>query len=53
LYRLAEATVLVVEDEAPLRSAVKKMLGRAGFTVLEAADGVDAVKLLRSKAAKN
>ena len=45
-----QATVLVVEDEAPLRVAVKKMLGNAGFTVLEAADGSEAVELLRSKA---
>jgi CheY-like chemotaxis protein len=51
-YRPSNATVLLVEDEAPLRVAVKKMLGRAGFTVLEAADGTEAVELLRSKAAK-
>jgi two-component system, cell cycle sensor histidine kinase and response regulator CckA len=47
-----ETTVLVVEDEAPLRSAVKRMLGKAGFTVLEAADGTEAVELLRSTASK-
>ena len=50
LHRSSEATVLVVEDEAPLRLAVKKMLGKAGFTVLEAADGSEAVELLRSNA---
>jgi PAS domain S-box-containing protein len=42
------ATVLLVEDEAPLRVAVHKMLERAGFTVLEAADGSAAVDLLRA-----
>jgi PAS domain S-box-containing protein len=52
LYRLPEATVFLVEDEAPLRQAVKKMLGRAGLTVLEAGDGSEAVKLLHSKAAR-
>jgi DNA-binding response OmpR family regulator len=41
--------VLLVEDEAPLREAVKKMLGKAGFTVVEAGDGLEAVKLLHSK----
>jgi CheY-like chemotaxis protein len=52
LYRVPEATILLVEDEAPLRLAVKKMLGSAGLTVLEAGDGSEAVKLLRSKAAR-
>jgi len=52
LYRSPEATVLLVEDEAPLRLAVKKMLGRAGFTVLEAADGAEAAELLHLKAAR-
>jgi PAS domain S-box-containing protein len=51
-YQSSNATVLLIEDEAPLRVAVKKMLGRAGFTVLEAADGAEAVELLHSKAAK-
>jgi CheY-like chemotaxis protein len=31
---------------------VKKMLGKAGFTVLEAADGSEAVKLLHSTASR-
>jgi PAS domain S-box-containing protein len=52
LYRSPEATVLLVEDEAPLRLAVKKMLGMAGLTVLEAADGTKAVELLHSKAVR-
>ena len=49
LHRTPHATVLLVEDEAPLRFALKKMLEKAGFTVLEAADGFDAVKLLHHK----
>jgi two-component system cell cycle sensor histidine kinase/response regulator CckA len=44
-----EATVLVVEDEAPLRLAVRKMLGKAGFEVLEAGDGSEAIELLRGR----
>jgi PAS domain S-box-containing protein len=51
-YRSSNATVLLVEDEAPLRVAVKKMLARAGFTVIEAADGTEAVKVLHLKASK-
>ena len=43
------ATILVVEDEHPLRQAVAKMLRRKGFEVLEAADGSAAVDLLRAR----
>jgi signal transduction histidine kinase/ActR/RegA family two-component response regulator len=42
-----EFTVLVVEDEDALRQAVVKMLRRAGFEVLEAANGTIATDLLR------
>jgi CheY-like chemotaxis protein len=42
-----EFTVLVVEDEDPLRQAVVRMLRRAGFEVLEAANGTVATDLLR------
>jgi CheY-like chemotaxis protein len=52
LHRSSDATVLLVEDEAPLRLAVKKMLGKEGFTVVEAGDGSEAVTLLHSKAAR-
>ncbi len=52
LYQSSEATVLIIEDESPLRCAVRKMLGKAGFTVLEAADGSEAVRLLRSRASR-
>ena len=47
-----EATVLVVEDEAPLRQAVTKMLGKSGFEVLEAADGTSAIDLVRANRGK-
>jgi nitrogen-specific signal transduction histidine kinase/CheY-like chemotaxis protein len=45
-----QATVLVVEDEDPLRAAVGKMLDRAGFGVLEAANGSAAIECLRARA---
>lgn len=44
-----ECTVLVVEDEVPLRQAVVKKLRNTGFQVLEAHDGFAAIDLLRVK----
>jgi hypothetical protein len=41
-------TVLVVEDEDTLRVAVSKMIRRAGLSVIEAADGSDAVNSFRA-----
>jgi CheY-like chemotaxis protein len=41
-------TVLVVEDEDPLRQAVAKMLRKTGFDVLEVANGAAAIDLLRA-----
>ena len=43
-----KATVLVVEDEEPLRKAIAKMLCKKGFEVLEADNGSAAIDLLRS-----
>ena len=42
------ATVLIVEDEGPLRQAVTKMLRNTGFEVFEVADGSSAIDLLRA-----
>jgi DNA-binding NtrC family response regulator len=47
-----QTTVLVVEDEEPLRLAVAKLLAKAGFEVLQAANGSDAIHLLQSNGAK-
>jgi nitrogen-specific signal transduction histidine kinase/ActR/RegA family two-component response regulator len=44
--------VLVVEDENELREAVVTMLRTKGFAVLEAADGSDAISLLREHGPK-
>jgi CheY-like chemotaxis protein len=39
----AKKTVLLVEDEEPLRRVLRDLLEREGFTVVEAADGVAAL----------
>lgn len=41
-------TILVVEDEDPLRQAIVKMLCKNGFEVFEAADGASAIARLRA-----
>jgi CheY-like chemotaxis protein len=43
------ATVLVVEDEGPLRQAVSKMLHKSGFSVIEAVDGSAALEAIRGR----
>jgi nitrogen-specific signal transduction histidine kinase/CheY-like chemotaxis protein len=45
-------TVLVVEDEDPLRQAVFKMLRKRGLEVLEAANGSAAIDVLRASGGK-
>ena len=40
-------TILVVEDQAQLRRATVYTLEHAGYTVLSAADGIEALQLLR------
>ncbi len=42
-----EGTVLVVDDEEAIRIATARMLVRMGFTVLEAADGREALRLFQ------
>jgi len=43
----AAATILMVEDEEPLRIAVSKMLRLKGFRVIECGDGTAALNLFR------
>ena len=40
-------TILIVEDEEPLRKLLKTVLGSAGYTVLTAVDGREAVEVYR------
>ena len=42
----APATILVVDDESPIRTAVSRFLERRGHRVLQAADGPDALAAL-------
>ncbi len=46
---MREDVILVVEDEPSIREVVCLYLERAGYTVLDAADGVRAVELLDSE----
>lgn len=39
-------TILLVEDEAPVRAVTRELLARSGYTVLEAADGTAALALI-------
>jgi PAS domain S-box-containing protein len=42
-------TVLLVEDELPVRTSTRRLLQRHGYRVLEAAHGADALRLLRER----
>ena len=42
------ADVMVVDDEEPIRTSVAEILRSAGYSVMEAADGQDALDLLES-----
>jgi signal transduction histidine kinase/CheY-like chemotaxis protein len=42
-----EGTVLVVDDEETVRTVAKDMLQKAGFEVLTAADGVEAIEVFK------
>ncbi|HLX88917.1 MAG TPA: response regulator [Acidimicrobiales bacterium] len=43
------ADVLVVDDELPVRTSEAEVLRSAGYAVLEAADGLEALEILRSE----
>jgi two-component system, cell cycle sensor histidine kinase and response regulator CckA len=41
----ANATILVVEDDAAIRGGIQRILERAGYTVLTASTPIDAIQL--------
>ena len=43
--------ILVVDDERPLRRAVARMLADSGYTVIQAADGSEALEVLAQRGA--
>ena len=52
IRQLVTGTILVVEEEEALRSALGKMLRRKGCTVIEAADGQTGIDQFRGSATK-
>jgi CheY-like chemotaxis protein len=47
----AAGTVLVADDEPPIREMARRMLEALGFSVVQAADGEEAVERFREQAA--
>ena len=48
-FEFREATILIVDDEDPLRQAVSKMLRKQGLSVIEATDGSGALDVIRTE----
>lgn len=44
-----EGTILLADDEAPVRSLARRMLMRSGFSVLEACDGNEAIEIFKAQ----
>jgi two-component system, cell cycle sensor histidine kinase and response regulator CckA len=44
----AEATILLVEDDELIRGLTRQMLEEHGYRILEASDGLSALKLVRT-----
>ncbi len=50
LGKVSEATILLVEDDELIRGLTRQMLEEHGYRVLEASDGISALKLVRADA---
>lgn len=46
---MAHALILVIDDNAPLREALREMLERAGYEVMEAANGKEGTERFRER----
>jgi signal transduction histidine kinase len=47
-----KGTILLVDDEEPVRNVTSRMLERSGFAVLRAGDGLEAIELFRAHGAE-
>src|SRR3989338_7566675 len=45
MSKLFSETILLVDDEAPVRQLVRRILQMDGYTVLEASGGMDAIRI--------
>jgi DNA-binding response OmpR family regulator len=43
--------ILIIDDEAPIRSMIRLILEREGYTVTEASDGAEGIRCFREKPA--
>ncbi|NQV36322.1 MAG: response regulator [Phycisphaeraceae bacterium] len=46
---MADATILVVDDEAEIRRMLHKMLKRSGYVILGACNGAEALEMVRQR----
>lgn len=46
---MEEASIMIVDDEAEMRKMIRTFLEKDGYTVIEAADGIDALTLFRKE----
>jgi CheY-like chemotaxis protein len=49
---ISRNTVLIVDDELPIRSAVARLLSRAGYDSLQAANGSEAIHIFAEQSDK-
>ena len=46
---IEEPTILVIDDEAPIREVLRQMIEEKNYTVLEAADGMEGLTVIRQE----